>query len=61
MLNKNDYLKSFQIGGLIIPIPIVQGGLGIGLSLSGLSSAVASAGCIGTIAKVGVGLIHGTP
>lgn len=54
-------MKSFQIGELTIPVPIVQGGMGIGISLSGLSSAVASAGGIGTIATVGVGLIHGTP
>jgi NAD(P)H-dependent flavin oxidoreductase YrpB (nitropropane dioxygenase family) len=53
-------LKSFQIGDLTIPVPIVQGGMGIGISLSGLASAVASAGGIGTIATVGVGLIHGT-
>ncbi len=54
-------MKSFQIGDLIIPIPIVQGGMGIGISLSGLASAVATAGGIGTIATVGLGLIHGTP
>lgn len=54
-------MKSFQIGDLTIPIPIVQGGMGIGISLSGLASAVATAGGIGTIATVGVGLIYGTP
>ena len=35
--------------------------MGIGISLSGLASSVATAGGIGTIAAVGVGLIHGTP
>jgi nitronate monooxygenase len=54
------YLKSFQIGNLTVPVPIVQGGMGIGVSLSGLASAVANAGGVGTIATVGVGLIHGT-
>jgi len=54
-------LKLFKIGDLTIPVPIVQGGMGIGISLSGLASAVASAGGIGTIATVGIGLIHGTP
>ncbi len=54
-------MKSFQIGDLNIPVPIVQGGMGIGISLSGLASAVASQGGIGTIATVGTGLIHGTP
>lgn len=53
-------MKSFEIGDLSIPIPIVQGGMGIGISLSGLASAVATAGGIGTIATVGIGLIHGT-
>jgi len=53
-------LKSFQIGNLTIPVPIVQGGMGIGISLSSLASAVAIQGGIGTIATVGAGLIHGT-
>ncbi len=54
-------MKSFKIGDLTIPVPIVQGGMGIGISLSGLASAVAKEGGIGTIAAVGTGLIHGTP
>jgi nitronate monooxygenase len=53
-------LKSFKIGDLTIPVPIVQGGMGIGISLAGLASAVATQGGIGTIAAVGAGLIHGT-
>jgi len=53
-------LKSFKIGDLTIPVPIVQGGMGIGISLSGLAAAVAAEGGIGTIASVGIGLIHGT-
>ena len=54
-------MKSFNIGDLTIPVPIVQGGMGIGISLSGLASAVASEGGIGTIASVGLGLIHENP
>jgi nitronate monooxygenase len=54
-------LKSFHIGDLIIPVPIVQGGMGIVISLPGLAWAVVSAGGIGTIVTVGVGLVHGTP
>lgn len=53
-------LKSFKIGDLTIPVPIIQGGMGIGISLSRLASAVSTAGGVGTIATVGVGLIHGT-
>ena len=34
-------MKSFKIGDLTIPVPIIQGGMGIGISLSGLASAVA--------------------
>jgi nitronate monooxygenase len=52
-------LNPFHIGDLTIPIPIVQGGMGIGISMSKLASAVANAGGIGIIATVGVGLIHG--
>jgi len=54
-------LNSFKIGDLTIPLPIVQGGMGIGVSLSGLASAVANAGGIGTIATVGLGLIYNSP
>jgi NAD(P)H-dependent flavin oxidoreductase YrpB (nitropropane dioxygenase family) len=50
-------LKSLNIGDLKIPIPIIQGGMGIGISLSGLASAVANMGGIGVISTVGIGLI----
>jgi len=39
-------------------IPIVQGGMGVGISLSRLSSAVANQGGIGVIAANGIGLIE---
>jgi len=48
-------LKGFKIGDLKIPTPIVQGGMGIGISMSGLASAVANMGGIGVIATVGIG------
>ena len=41
--------KPLIIGDLIAPAPIVQGGMGVGISLSGLASAVASCGGIGVI------------
>ncbi len=50
-------MKSFNIGDLKIPVPIIQGGMGIGISLSGLASAVANMGGIGVISTVGIGLI----
>ena len=54
------HLKSFKIGDLEIPVPIIQGGMGIGISLSGLASAVARMGGVGVISTVGIGLINGT-
>ena len=41
-----------------IPVPIIQGGMGIGISLSGLASAVANMGGVGVISTVGIGLIN---
>ncbi len=52
-------MKSFKIGDLKIRVPIVQGGMGIGISLSSLASAVANMGGIGIISTVGVGLTSG--
>ena len=44
-----------RIGDLEPDIPIVQGGMGVGISLSSLTSAVANAGGIGVIATAGIG------
>lgn len=49
-------MKSFYIGDLKIPVPIIQGGMGVGISLSGLASAVANMGGIGIISTVAIGL-----
>jgi nitronate monooxygenase len=54
-------LKSFKIGDLQIPVPIVQGGMGIGISLSSLASAVANMGGIGVISTVGIGFLKEHP
>ena len=37
-------MKKLNIGNLSISVPIVQGGMGVGISLSGLASAVANEG-----------------
>lgn len=50
-------LKSLNIGDLTIPVPVVQGGMGVGISLSGLASAVANMGGVGVISSVAIGLI----
>jgi len=44
-----------RIGDFETDIPIVQGGMGVGISLAGLASAVANAGGIGVIATAGIG------
>ena len=51
-------MKSLVIGDLTARIPIVQGGMGVGISLSGLAAAVANAGGIGVIAAAGIGLLE---
>ncbi len=50
-------MKTFNIGNINIPVPIIQGGMGIGISLSGLASAVANMGGVGVISTAGIGLI----
>ncbi len=51
-LNK---MPALRIGALEVEIPIVQGGMGVGISLSNLASAVANVGGIGVIATPGIG------
>lgn len=51
-------LKELQIGNLTAKLPIIQGGMGIGISLSGLASAVANENCIGVIAASGIGMFE---
>ena len=51
-------MKELNIGGLIIPKPIIQGGMGVGISLSGLASAVANEGGVGVISAAGLGMLY---
>ena len=51
-------MKPLKIGDMIARLPIVQGGMGVGISLSGLASAVANAGGIGVISSAGLGVIY---
>ncbi|SFH91503.1 NAD(P)H-dependent flavin oxidoreductase YrpB, nitropropane dioxygenase family [Tindallia magadiensis] len=48
-------IPSLQIGDKTVKIPILQGGMGIGVSLSRLAAAVANAGGIGVMAGVQIG------
>jgi nitronate monooxygenase len=49
-------MKALTIGNLVAKVPIVQGGMGVGISLSSLASAVANQGGIGVIAAAGIGM-----
>jgi nitronate monooxygenase len=53
-------VKALKIGDLKIPVPIIQGGMGVGISMSRLASAVANKGGIGIIATVAIGLTDDT-
>ena len=49
-------LPDLRIGNQVIKVPIIQGGMGVGISLSGLASAVANEGGIGVIAAAMMGI-----
>ncbi|MDP4270380.1 MAG: nitronate monooxygenase family protein [Bacteroidota bacterium] len=51
-------MNSLKIGNLTARVPIIQGGMGVGISLNGLASAVANEGGIGVISCAGLGLIY---
>lgn len=48
-------MKSLKIGNIEAKVPIIQGGMGIGISLSGLAGAVAKEGGIGIISAAQIG------
>jgi nitronate monooxygenase len=50
--------KSLTIGDLTARLPIIQGGMGIGVSLSRLASAVANEGGIGVISAAAIGMME---
>lgn len=49
-------LPKLVIGDLTIEVPIIQGGMGVGISMSGLSSAVANQGGVGVLAAAMPGI-----
>ena len=51
-------MLSLKIGELEARIPIVQGGMSVGISLSGLAAAVANEGGIGLIGAAGIGMLE---
>lgn len=48
-------LKPLKMGELTVPVPVIQGGMGVGISLSGLAGAVAAEGGIGIISTAQIG------
>ena len=51
-------IPKLKIGKITLNIPLIQGAMGVRVSLSSLASAVANEGAIGTIASVGLGDIE---
>ncbi|MDD5605660.1 MAG: nitronate monooxygenase [Dehalococcoidales bacterium] len=51
-------LPQLTIGNVTARYPIIQGGIGVGISLSGLASAVAREGGIGVISAAGIGMLE---
>jgi NAD(P)H-dependent flavin oxidoreductase YrpB (nitropropane dioxygenase family) len=51
-------IPKLQFGSITADIPIVQGAMGVRVSLSSLASAVAEEGAIGTISSIGLGDIE---
>ncbi len=47
--------QPIEIGDLIVEKPVVQGGMGVGISLGGLAGAVAKAGGLGVISAAQIG------
>lgn len=53
--NLNKKLPELVIGNVVIPIPIIQGGMGVRVSTAPLVSTVSNEGGLGVIAAVGLG------
>lgn len=49
-------MRELKIGELTAKVPVIQGGMGVGISLAGLAAAVANEGGIGVIAAAGIGM-----
>jgi len=52
------HMKSLTIGKFTVQVPVIQGGMGVGVSLSGLAAAVANENGIGVISSAGLGLLY---
>ncbi|MBN1327251.1 MAG: nitronate monooxygenase [Candidatus Cloacimonetes bacterium] len=52
-----EIIPNLRIGDFVAKVPIIQGGMGVGISMAGLASAVANSGGIGVISSVGLGML----
>ena len=55
MENQNNKSRSMVIGDLTVKVPLIQGGMGVGISLSRLAGSVAAEGGIGIISTAQIG------
>ena len=53
--NTKKKSRPLIIGDLVAEVPVIQGGMGVGISLSGLAGAVAAQGGIGIISTAQIG------
>lgn len=49
------FIKNLVIGDLVANVPIIQGGMGVGVSRSNLAGSVAKSGGIGVISGAQIG------
>jgi len=53
-------IPKLRIGDIVADKPIIQGGMGAGISMANLAAAVANAGAIGVISSIGLGVFDKT-
>lgn len=56
MFNFNNH--QLTLGKYTAPVPIVQGGMGVGISMSRLASAVANEGGVGVLSAAGIAMLR---
>ena len=56
-------IEPLKLGEITAKLPVIQGGMGVGISLGGLAGAVAKEGGIGIIsaAQIGYRILTGIP
>jgi nitronate monooxygenase len=61
MLMSFEVIPDLDINNLKLKKPIIQGGMGVSISMSGLASMVAKEGGVGVISSVALGLLEDNP